>query len=484
MNSQFLPLRTLAEKLRDGSLTAQTLIERSIEGQEHAQASFGAYSFWLPELARMMAKAADAGFRAGCDLGPLQGIACSLKDNFALNGTPLLAGTAKPLPEKFNQEGFVVKALRRQFSPILGKTHTDEFAYGGIGAVCHAPVPRNPWDANNHRVAGGSSSGAGISLLDGTAHYALATDTSGSVRRPAAMTGTVGMKLTFQRWSVEGMVPLTMTLDTPGFLTRSVEDAFEVFRGIDPRADEAILQRAQDGKGVEGLRLAVCKNHFWDDCSPGLVEALQEALRKLEARGATIIELDLPEVDEAYETVKRGGVVASEFYTFLENELPDYIDLLHPYLGGRMRGSDRPSQSAVSYLQNRLDLEDAARRIEAKLRDVDALISPTVPITAPLVSDIADLQAYEKANALGVRNTYIPSLLKLNAISIPAGMDAAGIPVGMHLMTPGGQEEKSLAVALQIERVLGTGLEQFGAPPKAHQLLADHPTSFQHVKTA
>ncbi|MCV6600205.1 MAG: amidase [Cohaesibacter sp.] len=484
MNSPFPSLRSLANDLRNETKTTLGLVEEAIEKQTRAQAAYGAYSFWLPELARAMAIAADASFKAGCDLGPLQGIACSLKDNFALNGTPLLAGAAKPLPEKFNQEGFVVKALRRQLSPIMGKTHTDEFAYGGIGAVCHAPVPRNPWDAEMHRVAGGSSSGAGISLLDGTAHYALATDTSGSVRRPAAMTGTVGMKLTFRRWSVDGMVPLTMTLDTPGFLSRTVADAFEVFRGIDPHPDEDILRRAEDFSGVEGLRLAVCKNHFWDDCSPGLAEALQDALRKLETKGATIIELDLGEVDEAYETVRRGGVVASEFYSFLESELPDYIDILHPYLGGRMRGSDRPSQSAVSYLQNGLALEDAGLRIAEKLRDVDALVTPTVPITAPKVSDIATLQDYEAANALGVRNTYIPSLLRLNAVTIPAGMDAAGIPVGMHLITPGGREEKSLAVALQIERVLGTGYEQFGTPPVAMQLLSDNPVTFQHKKSA
>lgn len=465
MRADYPSLQTLIQKLDDGQIRSKDLAEQAQAAYARVSGCLDGYRIWLSETAAATADAADIARSGGNTLGALQGIPCSVKDNFALKSAPLYAGAAKALPERFNKEGPVIGALRRQLCPILGKTYTDEFAYGGIGAVCHGPIPRNPWDVDHHRLAGGSSSGAGVSLLDGTAHFALATDTSGSVRRPAAMTGTVGMKLTFGRWSVDGVVPLTQTLDTPGFLTRTVADAIEVFRSLDPHPDDSILDRAERQSGVEGLRIGICTNHFWDDCSPGIAESLQEALSKLESKGAILVDLEIPEVDQAYEVVRNGGVVASEFYAFLTEELPEFIEVLHPYLGGRMSGSDKPDQTAVEYLRNLMKLDTLARSAGERLLSVDAVVTPTVPITAPLVSEVADLASYEKANALGVRNTYIPSLLQLNATSIPAGMDACGIPVGLHLITANGQEEKALAIALQIERVLGSGLEQFGRPP-------------------
>ncbi len=458
------PLREMAGEMRNGRRDARALTEAAINAHDRLDALAGAYMCWRPEAALVAAGAAADAFSLGRDLGDLQGIPVSLKDNFGLSGTQTFAGSAAALPPPLDDEGPLVAALRAQHTPITGKTHTDEFAYGGIGMVSHWGIPRNPWDREVHRVAGGSSSGAGVSLLEGSAHVALATDTSGSVRRPAAMTGTVGLKLTFGRWPVEGMVPLTMTLDTPGLLARTVEDTAFAFCALDAQCAFDDLA-AGAAEGVSGMRIGICRNVLWEACSPGIAEAVQTALRELEAAGAVLIDLDLPEVDEATAVVANGGVVASEFYAFISNELPEWLERLHPLLGGRLSGSDRPDQSAVDYLANVRRLERAAASFAQRMNTVDVLVSPTVPLTPPRVDDVRELAPYEAANRLAVRNTYVPSLLKICALSMPAGLDSAAMPVGMQLMAPSSSEEKLLALAMRIERCIGSAQDRLGTAP-------------------
>jgi Asp-tRNA(Asn)/Glu-tRNA(Gln) amidotransferase A subunit family amidase len=174
-----------------------------------------AYSFWAPEQARTVAKAADAAFAAGVSAGPLQGLPVSIKDLFAAAGYPCFAGSSRRLPtEPWERDGPLVATLRRQLGVIMGKTHMVEFAFGGTGQNSHHGAPFNPWDATAHRSVGGSSSGAGVSLLEGSAVLAFGSDTAGSVRIPACMTGNAGLKVTIGRWSTNGIVPLSFTFDT------------------------------------------------------------------------------------------------------------------------------------------------------------------------------------------------------------------------------------------------------------------------------
>ena len=127
----------------------------------------------------------------------------------------------------------MVGAFRRQAALLAGKTHTVEFAFGGLGTNRHYGAPRNPWDATRHRVSGGSSSGAGVSLWQGTAVLALGSDTTGSVRMPASWTGTVGLKVSRGRWSCDGLLAQSETLDTPGLLARTVDDLVPAFAAVD-----------------------------------------------------------------------------------------------------------------------------------------------------------------------------------------------------------------------------------------------------------
>src|SRR6516225_6168872 len=190
------PIAEIAVLLGEGRLKARELVEAAIANHERFGAALMAYSQWAPEHARPCAGAADAAFAVGSRAGSLQGIPTSIKDLFGVSGFPTYAGSPKRLPRKFETDGPVVANLRRQLATVMGKTHMVEFAFGPTGHNAHYSSPRNPWDATAHREPGGSSSGAGVSLCEGSALLAFGTDTAASVRLPAAMTGNAGLNLT------------------------------------------------------------------------------------------------------------------------------------------------------------------------------------------------------------------------------------------------------------------------------------------------
>src|SRR3954469_8205591 len=225
----------IAADLRAERVTARELVETAIARHEHFSEGLHAYSLWAPEQARVVAQAADAAFAAGVTVGPLQGVPVSIKDLFAASGYPCFAGSSRRLPvEPWERDGPLVAKLRRQLGVIMGKTHMVEFAFGGTGQNSHHGAPYNPWDAAAHRSVGGSSSGAGVSLLEGSALLAFGSDTAGPGRVPALVYGDVGLKVTLGRWSTEGVVPLSFTFDTPGLLARSISDIAYGFAALDP----------------------------------------------------------------------------------------------------------------------------------------------------------------------------------------------------------------------------------------------------------
>src|SRR5690625_1635996 len=161
-NLHTLDLPTIAQRLRGGALTAQQLMESCIAHYERSETALNAYKTWDGARALEVAKAADTLLKGNYDLGPLMGIPTSVKDLFGVPGLPTFAGSSAALPEQFSQAGRLVQAFIDQLSPITGKSHTVEFAFGGIGMNGHWGAPRNPWDTQVHRIPGGSSSGAGV----------------------------------------------------------------------------------------------------------------------------------------------------------------------------------------------------------------------------------------------------------------------------------------------------------------------------------
>lgn len=450
-------LSEIGAGLRDGSVTAAALFDEA-EARHDRGERLMAYKLWDGDGARRMAAAADAAFAVGADLGPLQGLPVSIKDLYGVDNLPCFAGTPKRLPPAWERDGPLVAALRRQLAVLTGKTHTVEFAFGGLGTNVHWGTPRNPWDPETHRTPGGSSSGAGVSLAEGGAVLAIGSDTAGSVRVPASMTGCVGLKTSAGRWSTDGIVPLSPSLDTPGILARSADDIATAFAALDPQA----YGNRPAERPIAGLRLGVPESDYWEDASPGVTEAVRQAMTELEKAGATLVTHDLPQTRDALDIFRQGGLAAADLLSFIRRELPDWLDTLDANVRARVAAAE--DMPVTEYLDRRARLHALARDAEARLADIDALLTPTVPITPPALTEIESIEGYRRANMLALRNTSPGNLLRLCAITIPVGLDAAGMPVGMQLTLRHGADDAAVGIGLAAERCLGTAVQRLGRP--------------------
>jgi aspartyl-tRNA(Asn)/glutamyl-tRNA(Gln) amidotransferase subunit A len=450
-------LASLADDLAEQRIASRDLIEEAIANHEAHGEALNAYLTWTPSRARQAADAADAAFAASAVAGALHGVPVSIKDLFAAKGLPTFAGSNRRLPPAWEEDGPVVAAIRRQLGVFMGKTHMVEFAFGGTGQNYHWGAPRNPWDKTAHRSAGGSSSGAGVSLIEGSALLALGSDTAGSVRIPAAMTGTVGMKITLGRWSAAGVVPLSPTFDTPGFLARSVADAAVAFAAIDPTAPHI------EAADVAGLRIGMGDPFMWGECDPGIAEGAKTALDALTAKGARLIEAPIPEAKAAYDTFLEGGFSAIELRNFLDQELPDWIPDLDPIIAPLVKSAE--TLAARDYLARLSRVRRLAPAARAWFDHCEVIASPTVCVTPPLMSEVKDADGHWRVNRRLVRNTVGVNYLGLCAITLPVALDRAGMPVGLQLIAPPNCEERLLAAALAAESVLGTGRERLGLAP-------------------
>jgi aspartyl-tRNA(Asn)/glutamyl-tRNA(Gln) amidotransferase subunit A len=462
-NTLSLSIMEIAAALAEGRLKARSLAEEAIANHERFGAPLMAYSQWMPEHALKCADAADAAFAAGCRTGSLQGIPTSVKDLFGLRGFPTFAGSPKRLPAKFEEEGPVVATLTRQLPTVMGKTHMVEFALGGTGHNTHYGTPRNPWDANTHRSPGGSSSGAGVSLCEGSALLALGSDTAASVRLPASMTGNVGLKFTKDRWSSEGLVPLSFSFDTPGILARSAEDAAFSFAALDPHRGDghAFLRRVP--KGIVGIRIGISDSWFWDGSENGISEFARAAVEKLGRAGAILSEVELPEAREAFAVFCEGGVSAIELRAFLDRELPDWLSTVDPVNAPALKNVE--SLSAREYLSRRIRMLDASKTAAIRFDDVDVIAAPTVLATPHVLADESGPEKFWARNRRMVHNLVPVNYLGFCAATLPVGLDRAGLPVGLQLVAKGGNDERLVAIACAAEGVLGRARDVIGTPP-------------------
>ncbi|NNM32890.1 MAG: amidase, partial [Gemmatimonadetes bacterium] len=313
-----------------------------------------------------------------------------------------------------------------------------------------------PWDEEEHRVPGGSSSGAGVSLHEGSALIALGSDTGGSIRIPASATGVVGHKSTAGRWPTDGVVPLSTTLDTVGALTRTAEDAAYVLEMIDGcSVPEATL---------EGLRIGVPEtSKRWTEADAQVAQVVKDALSELEALGVTLVPLEAPELDQATGAYLSSGIPSSECAAFLRRCLPQVPATLDPTVAQRLASAlDR---SAADYLDALAERESRAVAAAQRFEGIDLIATPTLPITPPTVASLEPLEAYFAANRRMLSNTCPVNYLGLCALSLPAGLDAEDMPVGLQLVAPGGEDARLLGWGRAVEKGLGSGHARLGTPP-------------------
>ena len=459
-------LAELATALRKKRLSVVELTEYAIRAHENTDSSNHAYRLFDAEGALHAARAADERLAREADPPPFCGVPVSVKDLYGVQGLPTFAGTARRLPEKWETDGWLVSRLREQSAVFTGKTHTVELAYGAVGINSHWDTPRNPWDAETHRIPGGSSAGAGVSLWAGSALLALGSDTGGSVRIPASLAGTVGHRTTIGRWPTTGVVPLSTTLDTVGGLARTVLDSAFFFGSIDPTwGDPQALLRHLDETDTTRIRLAVPRCHIWSDCQADIAVVIEQALGELSSSGWVTSETDGGLLDAAGDHYLAGGIAGAECLAFLDRELPEWLEVLDPVVGRRLEGS--PALDSEAYATSIATRAGMVARSDDLFETVDLLALPTAIITPPAVSDLEDLDRYIETNRATLRPTGPASMLGLCALTVPVGLDHSGMPVGLQLVAPGGRDELLLAAGLAAERVLGTARERLGVPPRS-----------------
>ena len=393
--------------------------------------------------------------------GLLAGVSVSVKDLYAVTGFATYAGSPFPLQE-FNASGTLVKRLTDAGAHVCGKTHTVEFAFGGLGTNPHWPVPVNPFDTQEHRVPGGSSSGAPVSLWMGACQLALGSDTSGSVRVPAAFCGTFGLKTSAGRWEKDGIVPLSPSVDTAGLLALSAADACWGFAVLDPvtRSNpKAFIKRcAHTKKTMQGIRIGIIGALF-EACEGAIDERVMAAVKQLEAAGATLVNLDWPYLEEAYQLFLEGGLSALEFPAFIKTpQRKAWFDQLASSTKMRfahLTDADL-AQAPQKIAEKNALIQTFNHAAEAVLQTVDFAVCPTCPISAPTLAYVEqNIEQYKERNFKALRNTQVANLQQLCAATLPCGLDDSGLPVGLQLMMGHNQDQQLMQWCCAVEAIIG-----------------------------
>ncbi|MDQ0071688.1 aspartyl-tRNA(Asn)/glutamyl-tRNA(Gln) amidotransferase subunit A [Variovorax boronicumulans] len=428
--------------LQAGGSDARTEIERAIEISQ-SPACAHVFTRTMFDEARKGAAEANPESR-------LAGLAFTSKDLFDIAGQPTPAGSVvlSHAPAA-KADAIAVARLRAAGGVLTGRTNMSEFAFSGVGVNPHHGTPVNVGDKATPRIPGGSSSGAAISVASGAAFIGLGSDTGGSIRIPAALNGIVGFKNTARLVPADGALPLSTTLDTVCAMTRSVRDAITAHEILSAR-------RVTAGTApLAAYRLAVVKNVFFDGIEPAVAAAFERTLTTLRSAGARIEEIELPELADLQSINATGGFSAAESHAWHR------LLLERSGAGYDPRVAQRIVRGATMKAHEYIDLINARRawiaRVETALAPFDAVLSPTVPITAPSIASVAPGaerdDEFFRVNALLLRNPSIVNMLDGCALSLPCHAPGE-LPVGLMLWHAALHDDAVLAIALQVERAL------------------------------
>jgi len=456
-----------AKAIRSGEITAERLAE-ALLARASANANLGAFITLDPDQVRAAARKADQARASGASLGPLHGVPLALKDNLDTAELPTSGGTPGLAGNRPKRNAVIVDKLLGAGAIVLGKTNLHELAYGITNNNAAYGPARNPYAPD--RIPGASSGGTGVAVAARIAPGGIGTDTGGSVRIPAALCGIVGLRPTTGRWSQAGVVPISHTRDTPGPMTRSV-------------ADCALLDGVVTGGPIEaapaqlkGARIGVPRKHFWENLDQELEKICESTLRRLTDAGVVLVDVDMSE--EALLDAEAGFPIALyETVTDLNSYLaehgvgfdfaalaaktasPDVKGILQSLTGA----GAVPEAAYRKALQQRSVLQDTYSR-HFREHGIAAIFFPTTPAPAAKIGEDETFMLNGQALptfATFIRNTGPGSVGGIPGISLPVGVTAAGLPIGMELSGPAGSDQQILGIAAAIEALL----PKLPAPP-------------------
>ena len=442
------PVAALARALAGGKTTSRRLVEEALARIADANGEGGrAFTKVHAQGALLAAEASDRLRKEGVVPSPLAGLPVSIKDLFDVAGDVTTAGS-KILRDHSPAaaDAVAVARLRAAGAVVIGRSNMTEFAFSGIGINPHYGTPANPYDRGARRIPGGSSSGAAVSVSDGMAAFALGTDTGGSVRIPAALCGITGFKPTTACVPREGAFPLSTTLDSVGPLAPTVACCATIFQVL-----AGDVTRPLGPAALSAMRLGVPKNHMLEDLDSEVSEAFQSALQRLSRRGATIVDIAVPELDAAAKANVGGGISPPEAYAVHRRWIEREPDIDPRVLERILRGASVSAADYIDLLANRAQL---MKRFARTNYDVDALIMPTVPRIAPRIEELErSPESFRLANSAMLRNTSLINFLDGCALSLPIQPPRTA-PVGLMVVGFAGEDERVLSAGLAIEAAL------------------------------
>lgn len=428
-----LSLREVAAKIKSREVSPVEVTQACLDRVEATEPKLNAFSVVMAESAKAEAKKAEAEIMAGNWKGELHGVPVGIKELYDVAGLSTTSSSKVRENWVAESDSASVAQLRGAGAVVLGKTHTHEFAYG-----ISTPTTRNPWDT--YRMPGGSSGGSGSSVAAGSTFMSMGSDTGGSIRIPAAVCGTVGLKPTFGRCSRAGVTSLSWSLDHVGPLTRTVADAavcLNALAGYDPRDPGSVDIPTEDytnalGKDVKGIRIGVPKNYYFYPIDPEVETAVRAAIDLLAGEGAVITEVEIPYPDQIMAVEFALCMAeASEYHRVLLRNNPElYTEDVRTFLEA---GEYVPATRYVQALRVRQLMQQAWAKMFA---DIDILMAPAVPSPATTVGqEVVDWggdAGEEPITSAFVRLSAPANVTGMPAIATPCGFTDSGLPVAFQ----------------------------------------------------
>ena len=446
----------LAPMIKSGEISPVEIIDAHLSRIRATEPVLNSFITVLADEAAAAARQAERDIRAGRHRGPLHGIPVGLKDLFNTGGVRTTSGSRiydNYIPA---QDCTVAARFREAGAILLGKLNMHQFAYGPTGENPDYGHMHNPWDPE--RVSGGSSGGSGSAAAAGQCTITTGSDTGGSIRIPAALCGIVGLKPTYGRVSRHGLTPLAWSMDHPGPMVRTVEDAaitMNVIAGHDPNDVASANLPVPDYTAaltgeISGLRIGVPRQYMEAPLDPEVRQAVNSALEQMETMGAEVVEVEFPEFNDAA-AISTTMLMAEATACFRDLLASDGNRLYEPV---RLRLEAGLFISAADYLraqQGRAVFDRAARRL---LEDVDLLAGPTEPVTAPPILQQQVLAGEQEIGTVAALTQYTRpyNITGFPAISVPCGFSYEGMPIGLQLAGRPFDEETVLRAAHAYEQ--------------------------------
>ncbi|MEL7297441.1 MAG: amidase [Pseudomonadota bacterium] len=445
----FQSIADLGLSLRRGEISAVQATTAMLERIDDHNAALNAYLTVCTDSALQAAKTADDELASGHDRGPLHGVPIAVKDLIDTAGVRTTGGAAIHAERVPNDDATVVKKLKAAGAVLLGKTNLHELAYGTTSQNPHFGDVCNPWALDC--ISGGSSGGSAVAVAAGLAYAAIGTDTGCSIRQPAHCCGIVGHKPTFGLVSKHGVMPLVWRMDHVGPMARSVSDARLVlqsiagFDSLDPHsisAPEATTEVA--GKSLHGMRIGIIRRFFFDGYDD-VIRCVDRAIDRLVERGALLVELDVPDIEEAS---RASRIMFVEALAIHERTLEEQGASLSEEVRDKLtalRQISAPEFARAAQFQ-----PEFASRMDQLLTKCDVLCTPTATVPALPRNN---LPADYARNAW--KNTCVFDYTGQPSVSIPCGKSANETPIGMMLTAARRRDNELLAIAQCIESTLG-----------------------------